>query len=56
MGKCCIEKCCGEALQGRVVEKCWEGVLLGSVCGGKCCRGVLKECCEGVLWKSGEVL
>ena len=30
MGKCCIEKCCGEVLQGRVVsvvEKCWGGVL-----------------------------
>ena len=32
-------------------------VLGKSVVGvGKCCRGVLKECYEGVLRKSGEVL
>ena len=39
--------------------------VLGKSVVGKCacvwgrsvdCRGVLKECCEGVLWKSGEVL
>ena len=23
MGKCCIEKRCGEVLQGRVVKKCF---------------------------------
>ena len=28
-----MKKCCGEVLLGRVVEKCWERVLLGSVCG-----------------------
>ena len=26
-----MKKCCGEVLLGRVVEKCWERVLLGSV-------------------------
>ena len=36
--------CCREVLGKSVVGKC--------VCVGKCCRGVLKECCEGVLWKS----
>ena len=36
MGKCCIEKCCGEALQGRVVKKC-------------CGRSVVKECCRELL-------
>ena len=30
------------------------GVFVGKEsCVGKCCRGVLKECCEGVLWRSG---
>ena len=31
MGKCCIEKRCGEVLQGRVVKKCCgeEGLVEG---------------------------
>ena len=40
MGKCCIEKRCGEVLQGRVVKKC---------CGGVLGRSVVKECCRELL-------
>ena len=40
VGKCCIEKCCGEALQGRVVKKCC-GEVLG--------RSVVERCCEEML-------
>ena len=35
MGKCCIEKCCGNALQGRVVKELWRSV------GKECCRELL---------------
>ena len=41
--------CCREVLGKSVVGKC------ACVWGSVDCRGVLKECCEGVLWKSGEV-
>ena len=34
MGKCCIEKCCGEVLQGRVVKKC---------CGEVLCRSAVEK-------------
>ena len=40
MGKCCKEKCGGEALQGRVVKKC---------CGGVLGRSVVERCCEEML-------
>ena len=43
-------RCCREVLGKSVVGKC------ACVWGSGDCRGVLKECCEGVLWKSGEVL
>ena len=44
MGKCCIETCCGEALQGRVVKKFVRSV------GKECCEGgVVENCCEKVL-------
>ena len=42
--------CCREVLGKSVVGKC------ACVWGSVDCRGVLQECCEGVLWKSGEVL
>ena len=47
-----MEKCSGEVLWGRVVEKCCREVL----------RSVAEKCCEGVLWRNvavkfcGEVL
>ena len=49
-----VVTCCREVLERSLVGKC--------VCVGKCCRGFLKECFEGVLWRSvvvkccGEVL
>ena len=58
-----MEKCCCDVLWRSVGQECWENC----VCVGKCCRGVLKECCrrsvaekwlsvvdkcwEGVLWR-----
>ena len=51
-----VVTCCREVLGRSLVGKCV------CVCVGKCCRGFLKECFEGVLWRSvvvkccGEVL